>query len=180
MMVRILLGAVLALFIGTAGAQSLTVQQKSTLRTAIFAEPALAAALAVRDDQTIAAYCNAGASPTQKAWRKAVPAKDMFDATVVVEYIARSAAERQGYDLLMTMAPVDASRAKIRNAVADIFSGATNSTSRVAVLTAMTENASWCEVKLGGANATTDTVTAWKRNWTGDVQPAQISDLLNN
>lgn len=180
MMVRFLLVAMLALFAGHAGAQSLSTQQKNTLKAAILAEPALASALAVRDDQTITAYCNTAASPVQKAWREAVPAKDVFDATAVVEYIARSTAERQGYDLMLTMAPVDATRAKIRNAVTDIFSGGVNSTSRAAVLTAMTENASWCEVKLGGANATTDTVTAWKRNWAGSVQPAQISDLLNN
>lgn len=162
-----------------ASAADLTKNQANTLRAAILAEPALAAAVAIRDDNAIAVFCNAAASPAQKAWREAVPARDVFDATVLTEYIARSAAERQGYDLLLTMAPVDASRAKVRAAIVDIFSGAQNSTSRAAILSGMTENATWCEKVVGGTNATTDGVTAWKRNWAGTLSVNQISELLN-
>lgn len=162
-----------------AAAADLTKNQANTLRAAILAEPALAAAVSIRDDQAIATYCNTAATPAQKAWREAMPSKDIFDATVLTEYIARSAAERQGYDLLLSMSPVDASRARIRNALADIFSGSTNSTSRALVLNAMTESVTWCEKQLGGTNATTDVVTAWKRNWTGTLSVNSISELLN-
>ena len=162
-----------------AGAQSLTPAQKVTLKAAILAEAPLAAAVAIRDDTAISVYCNTAANPAQKAWREAVPARDIFDATVLTEYIARSAAERQGYDLMLSMQTVDASRARIRSAVVDIFSGATNSTSRALVLNAMTENATWCEQKLGGTNATTDGISAWRRNWTGVLRPDEISNLLN-
>ncbi len=179
MISRILVILALALAAVGAHAQSLTKSQANTLRTAILAEPALAAAVAIRDDNAIAVFCNAAASPVQKAWREEMPAKDIFDATSLTEYIARSAAERQGYDLLLTMSPVDASKAKVRAAIADIFSGAANSTSRAAILTAMTEGATWCEVKVGGTNATTDSVTAWRRNWTGTLNTNDISNLLN-
>lgn len=156
--------------------------QKNTLRTAILAEPALATAVSIRDDMAIANYCNAAATPTQKAWKEIYSAADLFSATVLTEYIARSAAERQGYDLLISMAGnmgIDPSRAKIRNAIADIFSGASNSTSRAAILNNMTQDATWAEVKIGGTNATTDTVTAWRRNWTGILTVSDISALLN-
>lgn len=185
-MFRTLIVAVMLMFAGVVGAQGvptaskpLTNGQKSTLKAAILAEPALAESVSNRIDSAIATYCNAAANPVQKAWRESMSAKEVFDATALTEYIARSAAERQGYDLLLTMSPVDASKAKVRAAVVDIFSGASNSTSRGAILNAMTESATWCEVKLGGTNATTDTVIAWRRNWTGVLTPDDISNLLN-
>ncbi len=159
--------------------QSLTNGQKNTLRTAIQNEAALASALAVRDDTTIANYCNAAASPVQKLWKPTYLADDLFQATVLTEYIARSAAERQAYDLLVTIGTMDPTKNKLRSGIADIFSGASNSTSRAAILNDMTRNATWCEQKLGGTNATTDTVTAWKANWTGVLSPFEISTLLN-
>ncbi len=177
--VKVLLSLFFGFSVLWASAADLTNGQRNTLRAAILAEPALAVVVSIRDDSAIATFCNAAASPAQKAWREAVPARDVFDATVLTEYIARSAAERQGYDLLLTMSPVDSSKAKIRSVVVDIFSGAQNSTSRAAILNALTENATWCEQKLGGSNATTDGITAWKRNWTGTLGPNDISNLLN-
>lgn len=167
--------------IGFASAQSsgLTNGQKNTLRTAIQTEPALAAAYAIRDDQTIAAYCNATASPVQKVWRTTYSADDLFQATALTEYIARSAAERQAYDLLVAIGTMDPTKGKLRSGIVDIFSGSTNSTSRAAILNDMTRNATWCEQKLGGTNATTDVVTAWRSNWTGTLSPFEISTLLN-
>lgn len=176
---RFLAALAIALIASVSHAQSLTPAQEATIRTAILAEPALASALAVRDDQTIAAYCNADASPVQKAWRNVYPSADLFQTAVLTEYIARSAAERQAFDLLMSVGVVDASRGKIRNAIADIFSGGTNSTSRGLILNDMTRNATWCEQKLGGTNATTDTVSAWRLNYSGTLTPSQISSILN-
>lgn len=165
--------------LGVFAQSTLTNGQKNTLRTAIAAEPALATALSIRDDAAISVYCNAKASPVQKAWRQTYSAAELFGATVLTEYIARSAAERQGYDLLIQMGAINPARNRIRAAIADIFSGASNSTSRGLVLNNMTEDATWCEVKLGGTDATTSTVTAWERNWAGRLGPSDISTLLN-
>lgn len=177
------IAAVAAFVVGLAAAplyaQQLTPAQKATLRTAIQNEPALASALAARDDQTITAYCNAPASPVQKVWRTSYSDKDLFQSTVLTEYINRSTAERQAYDLIITMGTMDPSRNRLRAAIADIFSGATNSTSRGLIQTDMTRDATWCEQRLGGTDATTATITAWRANWTGVLSPFEISTLLN-
>lgn len=159
-------------------AQQLTPAQETTLRAAILAEPALAAPLSIRNDPAIADYCNA--ATTQLAWRTVYSSDDLFQSTVLVEYIARSAAERQAYDLLVSIGMMDPSRARLRNAIADIFSGSTNSTSRGLILNDMTRFATWAERLFGGTNATTDTVTAWRLNWSGTISPSTVSSILNS
>lgn len=97
----------------------MTKAQKTTLRAAILAEPALADELAVRDDAAITAYCNATATPAQKVWKDTYTSREMFEAAALTDYIARSAAERQAFDLLMAVGMVDPSKNKIRAAAAD-------------------------------------------------------------
>lgn len=153
--------------------------QKNALRTAILAEAALSALVQARNDPAIANYCNADANPVQKVWKDSMSSSALFDATSLNDYIGRSAAERQAYDLLMSVGTVDPTRASIRNGVVNIFSGPTNSGSRGTILTAMTRNASWLEQKLGGTPQTADTVTAWKAVAYGPISVSEISDLLN-
>lgn len=157
----------------------LTTAQGATLKAAILAEPELAQLLSIRNDQAIAEYCNAAASPVQKAWKTTYTGKELFETTVLTEYIARNAAERQAFDLMVNVGTMDPSKVKIRATIADIFSGASNSTSRGIILGDMTRNATWAEQKLGGSDATTSGVTAWKLRWSGDVTPFEISTLLN-
>lgn len=157
----------------------MTKSQKATLRAAILAEPALADELAVRDDAAITAYCNAPALPAQKVWKDKYTSRELFEATALTDYIARSAAERQAFDLLISVGVVSPEKNKIRAAVADIFSGATNNGSRAAILTDMTRDATWTEKLLGGSDATTSAITAWKANWLGTLSPYEVSTLLN-
>jgi hypothetical protein len=159
---------------------ALTRSQATTLRAAILAEPALAAALAIRNDTAIANYCNAAASPVQKAWKTVYTGIELFEAATITDYMARSDVERQAFDLLESVGVMDPSRNKIRNAIAEIFSGSTNSNSRTNILNDMTRNATWAEVRLGGTEATTSDVTAWRLNWDGVLTPIEISTLLNN
>jgi hypothetical protein len=154
-------------------------QQKNTLRAAILAEPALAAPLAIRNDTAIAEYCNATASPQQKAWKTSYTGIELFEAAALTDYIARSAAERQAFDLMVQVGVMDASKAKIRAAIADIFSGSANNGSRSAILNDMTRNATWAEVRLGGTEQSTSGVAAWRLNWDGIITPFEISTLLN-
>lgn len=173
------------LFASVALADDLTRAQRNTLRAAILAEPALQAFLvSPRQDDPITDYCNAPVTPAQLAWKPRNTAEEIFAAVNLNEYIARSAPERQAFDLLLQMAgaegaAVNATRASTRSAIVNIFSGATNSTSRAAVLTAMTEPLTWCQSKLGGNSATTDTVTAVRRNWAGTLVPIEVSRILN-
>lgn len=160
---------------------NLTQAQKSAIKTAILTEPALAEAVAIRDDNTITAYCNTARSPTQKIWKPVYTADDLFQATDINIYIARSVAERQAYDLLVTMDNLDPTRSSIRSGIVNIFSGTAQLVvaQRATILNDMTRPASWVEFKLGGVNATTDTVSAWVANWTGELSAFDVSSLLN-
>lgn len=169
--------AMCSLFAGPALADHLTTAQQNTLRTAILAEPALAQAVAIRNDPAIADYCNTATA--QKAWKTSYGAMDLFNATDINVYIARSVAERQAFDLLIQVGTVDPSTTSIRTGVVNIFSGAGGSTQRAAILNDMTRFATWAEQKLGGTNATTDTVTAWKLNYSGSITVSHVSSILN-
>lgn len=160
---------------------NLTEAQKATIKTAILTEPALAEAVAIRDDNTITAYCNAARSPAQKIWKSAYTADDLFQVTDINIYIARSVAERQAYDLLITMDNLDPTRSSIRSGIVNIFSGTAQLVvaQRAAILNDMTRSASWAEYQLGGVNSTTDSVTAWVANWTGELSAFDVSSLLN-
>jgi hypothetical protein len=158
---------------------SLTTQQRATLKAAILAEPALAEPLSIRNDQVISEYCNA---PTaQRAWRSSYTDNDLFSATDINLYIARSVAERQAYDLLITIGEFDPRIATIRSGIVNIFSGTAQNIrdQRATVLNSMTRMATWAEQLFGGTNATTDTVAAWLLNWEGTLSPNDISGLLN-
>jgi len=159
----------------------LTDGQKATIKTAILTEPALAEAVALRDDNTITAYCNATRSPNQKIWKPVYTADDLFQATDINIYIARSVAERQAYDLLVTMDNLDPTRSSIRSGIVNIFSGAAQLVvaQREAILNDMARSASWTEYILGGVNQTTGSVTAWVANWTGELSAFDVSSLLN-
>lgn len=160
---------------------NLTEAQRAAIKTAILTEPALAEAVAIRDDNTITAYCNAARSPAQKIWKPVYTADDLFQATDINIYIARSVAERQAYDLLITMDNLDPTRSSIRSGIVNIFSGMAQAVvnQRSTILNDMTRNASWAEYKLGGVNSTTDSVTAWIANWTGELSAFDVSSLLN-
>lgn len=155
-------------------AQELTNAQRTTLRTAIAAEPTLAAAYAARDDQTIADWCNAASSTD--AWMYAADSRTLFEAGDVTKYDGLTAGKRAAWDRVERNAPIDFGRNKMRTAVVDIW-GATDA---VAVLQALREKATNCQSKIGGTSKTTQTVTAIDRAWSGVLGRDQISDLLNN
>jgi hypothetical protein len=178
-MIRAFFATVLILIAGIASGAEMNNQQKNTLRAAILSEPALAANVLIRDDTAIANYCNAIASPVQKVWKTTYTGLELFEAVNISDYIGRSVAERQAFDLMESVGVMDPSRAKVRSAIADIFSGATNSGSRSVILNDMTRNATWAEQKLGGTEVGTSGVTAWRLNWDGILTASEISALLN-
>lgn len=155
---------------------ALTNSQNNTLKADILANSAVAAYVASGQDNAIKDWYNTDS--TTLAWKNAFSADDLFDNTQLTEYIARSNAERQAYDMLLSRGRFNPEKASIRRGINDIFSGPTNSTSRGAILTAMTEFATRAEVLFGGNNATTDTVTALKRNWSGKLTDSDIARAL--
>ena len=148
----------------------MTPEQLATLRTAAQADPTAAAIIAAGNTFDMQAWLNAKASPVVKAWRTTYSGDALYEAHKPVEYIARSAAERSAFDLMVART-VTPTKAAIRKGVEDIFSGGANSTSRSAILSDMLENATRAESIIGGTTSitATDAISGLNRDWTGLV-----------
>jgi len=163
----------------------MTPQQLATLKTAIIADPTAGPMRTAGDSASLLAWCN-GPSST-RAWRTSVGGAEVYDAHKPVEYIARSAAERQAFDLMCFGDRVhDFTVAAKRNGVADIFSGATNNTSRTAIFAVAQEMATNAQLALGGSTvsvggnaAMSETISAYRRNWSGQVTQDDANKLVN-
>lgn len=163
----------------------MTPAQLATLKTAIIADPTAGPMRAAGDAYSLLAWCN-GPSATL-AWRTSVSGTEVYDAHKPTEYIARSAAERSAFDLMCDgIRAHDFTIAAKRNGVADIFSGPTNSSSRTAIFTVAQEYATNAQLALGGSTVSvggtgnmSETVSAYKRNFSGQVTTAEASLLVN-
>jgi hypothetical protein len=153
----------------------LTNAQKTALATALRAEtdPSVVAALAIRDDVALTAWCNA-ASATD-AWKFAALRRDLFEATNVAKFDNLTAGKRDAWKLMMDNSPVDFTRQPMRNSVVDVWGAA----DAVAVLQACTEKATHAEAYLGGTSRTTNTVVAISRSFSGAVSLTEVSQALN-
>jgi hypothetical protein len=165
---------------------SLTIPQRQTLKAAMLLVPAMAAAIAAGDTYSMLQWCNT--SSTVSAWRNNVIGAEIYAAHKPKEYMARSATERQCFDLMVLQgSELNFTVGKIRNAISDIFSGTTNQTSRTTIFAVAQELATNAESKLGGANASVggtadmaETVTAFVRDWIGEVEQEDVSWMLVN
>lgn len=153
----------------------LTDAQMTTLAAGIRAstDPTVVAALAIRNDVALTAWCNAASA--QDAWAQDVTGAALFEQTDVAKFDNLTAGKRDAWRLMLDFAPVDFARNKNRKAVEDIW-GATDS---VAVLQSLTRKATNAEQILGGTSATSNTVTAWKLNYAGSVGITEVSTALN-
>lgn len=154
---------------------ALTTAQETTLAAHIRAsqDAAVIAALAIRNDVELARLYNL-ASATD-AWRVSMSGRDLFEATDVTKFDGLTAGKRDAWRLLLTFAPVDMMRQKNRKAAQDVWGNADS----VAVLQACTRKATVAENALGGASATTNTVSALKLNWEGALSTDDVSYALN-
>ena len=153
----------------------LTDGQMQTLAAALRAETdqTVVAALAVRNDVALTAWCNSAS--TVDAWNEAMGARELFEATDVTKFDGLTAGKRDAWRLLLEFAPIDFTRQKMRKAVQDAW----GNTDSVAVLQACTRKATQGEVYLGGSDATTNTVTAKKLNYSGSISLDDVSNALN-
>lgn len=158
---------------------ALTTQQLTTLRTAALADPTAAAIITAGNTFEMQNWLNGKAVPAVKAWKTRYSGDDLYNAHKPVEYIARSAAERSAFDLMIART-VDPSRAAIRKGIEDIFSGVSNSTSRSAILNDMQENATRAENAIGGAiqTTTTDSIAGLNRDFVGLVSTDEARTVV--
>lgn len=149
--------------------------QMQTLATALRAEQdaTVVAALAIRNDVVLTEWCNS--LSTVDAWNQAVSSRDMFEAMNITKFDNVTAGKRDAWRVMLDFAPIDFTRQKMRKAVEDVWGAADG----VAVLQAFVRKATRAEKYLGGTDATTNTVTAKKLNYTGTVSLDDVSNALN-
>lgn len=170
---KFLMSVVMLLIFSTAWAGDLKPAQMQTLSATFRAEPTLSAAVSQRRDDLIADWCNA-ASATD-AWMKTASATAIFSAADITKYDALTAGKRASQDRLERYAPIDFGINKMRTAIVDIWGAA----DAVAILTALREKATNCQVALGGQSKTTQGVTGLDRTWAGALSVNDVSDILN-
>lgn len=132
---------------------NLSSAQRATLKTAVEAEPTLIAARAAFDDVAVAAWLNAASAIV--VWRSSLTASEIKASTVWTELIGRSQGERDVYRVLLDGGSVNPSDINIRQAFADIFSGATGAGSRTNLAGASKRTATRAESLLASGGAGT-------------------------
>ena len=115
---------------------ALTAAQYQALKTFILADPTLSAQpMDGNGNDTIQIALNAVAAPDFWVWKSFVTDQDIYSQTTAdgtswswPAFIARSQGERDGWREMVNMAGgVNPSLANVRQGIADIFSGSTNS-----------------------------------------------------
>lgn len=159
---------------------ALTPAQLTTLAAHIRAstDPAVVAALAIRNDTELTRLYNLPATPAVAAWLREATARQIFEAMNINLYDNVATGKRDAWRMLMDFAPVDFGRQNRRNTVIDVWSAQT-ANQRNAILNGLTEPATVAQVALGGTNDTAEGVTAATRNFAGLVTIDDIGRALN-
>lgn len=159
---------------------ALTPAQLPILAAALIAETnaGVVAALAARDDTALTAWCNNDSNAD--AWQSDMTALMLFeDGTDVTKFDGLTAGKRAAWDLMLRFAPIDFGKQKNRKAAQDVWGNADS----VAVLQGCRRKATRAELYLTpnvvGNQATTNTVTGLKLNWSGSVSLNDVSNALN-
>jgi hypothetical protein len=109
----------------------LTSSQQGTLKAAILADSQLNAFPNTTDGNfDLAVFLGGLASPAFRVWRTNVPTKDVKNAIVWTEYIARSQGERDAFVLMISNGIINGADVNIRQGIQDIFSGPSGATTR--------------------------------------------------
>ena len=126
--------ALLALSFG-ALAGNLTPAQIAILRPVVLAEPTLATARLTGDDATIAAWCNAQASPAFTVWKTNVSITAVGDKINGTELAGLSSLNTTRLQVVIQLSPsgINPALADRRQFFDDIFSGAGGTNTRVAL-----------------------------------------------
>jgi hypothetical protein len=157
-------------------AYALDPAQRATVKTALLADQAFAAALAVGDTQTVADL--ASAPVVEKCWDEDFERAELLDALNFTAYIARSVAEKSALELMFTTGTVDTRRTNIRQAFADIFSGtaAAAANQRAALTAAAQRSCLWIEKVL----APSQTGGAYITTYTGGIGWQDVVQILGD
>lgn len=154
----------------------MTPAQRAAVLAAINADPAAAALRAANDDEGLAAWLNADASPAVVVWRTSVSAQEMQAAYVWTEMDTLTQARFNALTLMLQGGTLNPSMANVRQGLADIFAGATLATTRAALLALAKRNASRFERILAtGAGTSASPATLAEP---GPIAAAQVSTII--
>lgn len=157
----------------------LTTAQETTLAAHIRAsqDAAVVAALAIRNDVELTRLYNLQSNTD--AWRSAMSARDIFEATDILNYDAiTQSGKREAWRMLIDFAPIDFTRNKYRKAITDVWTSL-SAGNLTALTQSFTRKATVAETVFGGASATTNSVAALKLNWEGTLSTDDVSYALN-
>lgn len=167
---------------------SLTTQQLSVLKAAIDADPALSAVPNDPDGHfTIAAAFNAAASPTFWVWKTRLDKNVLVGETgpdgttftwAGTGFIGRSAGEIAAWQELFSEGHVNPSLLNVRQAFADIFSGAGQAASNRLHFAAMARRPATRAEKLFAAGVGTTNSPA-TMGFEGGISPADVDSARN-
>jgi hypothetical protein len=155
----------------------LTPAQRATLKTAIQAEPSLAAALTAGDDVTVAGWLNAPRSPSFTVWRTSATVQQVGEAMVSTAVAGLTTANTSRLQVMAAYSAgtFNPSRADTRAAFDDVFSGSAGASTRSNLAALWRRLATRAEALLAtgtGSDASPATLTAEGSCSTSDV--AQI------
>lgn len=160
---------------------ALTNQKIAALRVAINAEtdPQVVQwrSPATRDDGSLRTWLNQP-SATQ-AWGESVAAKTLDEGADYSTFDSIAAGKRDAWALFLQYGPRDMSKNKNRKVVTDVWGNAIAASVSESILLATLVFATHAEAYLGGASASTGTVTAIKRTWVGQVTLDEVATILN-
>lgn len=158
----------------------LTPEQIQTLKTFVAASvvPAIVAARTAGATYDLSLLLSAKATPTIKAWRAEVPAKDLDEGADYAAFDSVQAGKRDAWQMFLVYAPRDMSKQKVRKVVTDVWGNATGGSIAESVLNGCTENANVAEVAIGGTTAATGTVSALRRDFVGSVSQSDCVLIL--
>jgi hypothetical protein len=153
----------------------LTSEQMATLAAHIRANTtaAIVEALAIRNDNFLTQAYNT--LTATDAWVSSVSGAELFELTDVTKFDGLTAGKRDAWRLMLDFAPINATRNANRKAIVDVW----GNTDSVAVLQGCRRKATLAELTLGGNSATTNTVSALKLNWEGQVGVIDVATALN-
>jgi hypothetical protein len=180
MLRRLFIATCLLLASSLAFAQ-LTTEQKTTLKAAMLADPALTTFVAQRRDDLIADYYNAPSNPAFTVWRTNVTANETGNAWVGTDIDGMAALNMQRLQLLLASSPsgiFDMSRADRRAGFENPFGTNANNASRVAMRAVWKRIANRVE-RLFATGTGSDATPGLLGSFEGRVTVSDISALLN-
>jgi len=150
----------------------------AVLKAAIAAETD-SAFVALRDSGQTGAMANwYNQASTTDAWLDYASANVLDEGADYAAFDSVVAGKRDAWKLFLTYAPRDMKKNKNRKVVTDVWGSATAASVAESVLLNCLEKAKKGELVFGTVSATTGTVTAAKRNWTGSLTNDDIINAL--